>query len=400
MSVRGISQEKTLRAVELTTAPVPSSNVKERSIDWISVFEVVSDDLDQVTLLAFGHEIDGSERPSQLQVEEDYDVEATETIGDVGIERVVRVRQLFDDLRSKEVEWMTSLSSGKMGTAVEDYESAPTCLSLLSLEEAYHSALATIAWQWLSTLYRLPLSALPNRFQNAVTTPILTAIARTFWYCLKLLGALQLHCGRVVQSHTTWKQEIEASWRKTSPKKVPLATVLFLFDFSDGLMPPSHESIGTKAKQLWALLQALYQQQLFEELARHFVRNETCGGYYQDHHAVSATDRARMTTPCEETCESKLIALEATWKLVIVLARIFDDSDKDETVNDAQWAIVQDLFSPYNRASQKTKNKYWAQMRVEVSETLGINSSRKSYSVAAYFDDVSLKLNFSSLCSA
>ncbi|KAI9913868.1 hypothetical protein PsorP6_006651 [Peronosclerospora sorghi] len=427
MSVRGISQEKTLRSVELTPAPVSSSSVKEQSIDWTSVFEVVSDDpgedstvtavscQDQVTLLAFGHEIDGSERPSQLQVEEDYDVEATETICDVVIERVARVRQLMHDLRSKEVEWMTSLSSGKLGTAVEDYESAPTWLSLLSLEEAYHSALATLACQWLSTLDRLPLSALPKYVQvvldqvaalirhlpdcnalfhgcnsyffffevvsrNAVTTPLLTAIARTFWYCLKLLGALQLHCGRAVQSHTTWKQEIEASWRKTSPKKVLLATVLFLFDLyvyfpsshrmdrggtscsqpalslwmlvrascssSDGLIPPSHESIGTKEKQLWALLQALYQQLLFEELARHFVRNETCGGYYQDHHAVRATDRAHITTPCEETCESKLLALEATWKLVIVLARIFADSDKDETVYDAQWAIVQDLLCP------------------------------------------------------
>ncbi|KAI9918702.1 hypothetical protein PsorP6_011824 [Peronosclerospora sorghi] len=138
---------------------------------------------------------------------------------------------------------MTSLSSGKMGTAVEDYESAPTWLSLLSLEEAYHSALATLAWQ------------------NAATTPLLTAIARKFWYCLKLLGALQLHCGCVVQSHTIWKQDIEASWRNTSPKKVLLVTVLFLFNLYV-YFPSSHRMYrgGTSCSQLalslWMLVRA------------------------------------------------------------------------------------------------------------------------------------------------
>ncbi|KAL4100485.1 hypothetical protein PRIC1_008277 [Phytophthora ramorum] len=182
------------------------------------------------------------------------------------------------------------------------------------------------------------------------------------------------------------KQSIEDLFLKILPvNRVILAVVLFLFDLhlylpsshrlseSDtswsGQLPAlslwllvrscctsavgldqSQESLFTREKQFWALLQAVYRQRYFDELARCFVRSESCGGYLRDF-APKATDENDIELR-EEVLESQLLALESTWDLLTVLSRVYIDegvNGREDTLADARWAVVKDLLHPETR---------------------------------------------------
>ncbi|EEY63577.1 uncharacterized protein PITG_15947 [Phytophthora infestans T30-4] len=282
---------------------------------------------------------------------------------------------------------MDSLSRGGLG-AVDDegYAGTSEWIVLVSLEEAYHRAIASFAVQLFLTLEGVSPSTLPSCLKvileeitalirqlpdcdslfngckayfyffevasrDAATTPFLTAVSRTYWYCLNVL------------------QEVEDAFRRVLPvNRFILAVVLFLFDLYiylpsshrmeenrvDGLQggsspalslwmlvrgccssptgvdQPGHESLSGKEKHFWAMLQAVYRQRYFDELARCFARSESCGGYLRDFER-SATG-AGKTEDCDEVFESQLLALEATWDLLGVLTRIYalPDDDKHE----------------------------------------------------------------------
>ncbi|EGZ16056.1 hypothetical protein PHYSODRAFT_506929 [Phytophthora sojae] len=275
---------------------------------------------------------------------------------------------------------MESLSRGSLGAIDEEgYATAPEWISLVSLEERYNTAISSFSAQVLQALEAASPSALASHLEiileevsalirqlpdceslfggckayffffevasrDAATTPLLTAISRAYWYCLNLLSA-----------------EIDDLFFKKLPvNRVTLAVVLFLFDLylylptshhlddavnSSGALPAlslwllvrectmssaqaQEDSRISKEKDFWALLQAVYQQRYFDELARCFVRNESCGGYLRDFTPkVSNGDGIEHR---EEILESQLLAAESMWDLLAVLTRVYADEENKE----------------------------------------------------------------------
>ncbi|KAI9992774.1 hypothetical protein PInf_014642 [Phytophthora infestans] len=423
-----------LRPAATVNATIHRSNPE---IDWEAIFEVVVDDPDssagedvnapisrqeQEALLAFGYPVCGPLAPRHLFSDEEYELEDCDNFRALFTRRVSRLRQLVNDLRLQENIFMDSLSRGGLG-AVDDegYAGTSEWIVLVSLEEAYHRAIASFAVQLFLTLEGVSPSTLPSCLKvileeitalirqlpdcdslfngckayfyffevasrDAATTPFLTAVSRTYWYCLNVLVALRSVSDRLVRSYETIKQEVEDAFRRVLPvNRFILAVVLFLFDLYiylpsshrmeenrvDGLQggsspalslwmlvrgccssptgvdQPGHESLSGKEKHFWAMLQAVYRQRYFDELARCFARSESCGGYLRDFER-SATG-AGKTEDCDEVFESQLLALEATWDLLGVLTRIYalpDDDKHEDAVCDAKWAVVKDLLQP------------------------------------------------------
>ncbi|CAH0486829.1 unnamed protein product [Peronospora farinosa] len=440
ISFDNVDPAKSLRAAESISPTIHPDCSKQLPIDWETVFEVVSDstiasiykqDLApisrqvQVTLSAFGHEICGPLTPHHLLFDDEYTFEDCDSIDDVVKRRVARLRQLANDLRLQESSYMDSLSRGEMeGEQEEGCAAALEWALLVSLEEAYHTAIASFAAQLLEVLDAASPIVVANHLQvilyeiaalirqlpdcdslftgckayffffevastDAATTPFLTAVSRTYWYCLKLLVAIQSRCSRLIGSHAMIKKEIEHIFLTTLPvNRVTLAVVLFLFDLyiylpsshclkdrdeslsghlpalslwmlvrscctsSIGLDQPQQESLATKEKHVWALLQAGYRQHYFDKLAWRFVRGESCGGYLQDYEPKT-TDRSTIEN-CNEVLKSQLLALEVTWNLLAVLTRIYADNHDNEHEEavlssdgcDAKWAVVKDLLHP------------------------------------------------------
>ncbi|CAH0518572.1 unnamed protein product [Peronospora belbahrii] len=429
---------KSLRKAEPSDPTIHSGSLTQLPIDWETVFEVVFDDpitlsyrenaatiprQVQMTLLAFGYEICGPLTPHHLSFDEEYAFEDCDGIHDNVKRRVARLRQLVNDLRLQENSFMSSISRVDLDAVHEARcEDAPEWISLVSLEEGYHTAIASFAVQVVEALAAVSPTAMANHIQvildeiaafirqlpdcdslftgckayffyfevayvDASTTPFLTAVSRTYWYCLKLLMAIRSRCDRLLGPHATIKKEIERIFRTTLPiNRVTLAVVLFLFDLyvylpsshvlekrgeslsgqlpalslwllvrncytsSISLDQPLQESSASKERQFWALLQAAYRQHYFDELAWCFVRSESCRGYLRDS-APKATDYSTPTENCNEVFKSQLLALEATWNLLAVLTRIFADDDDNEhqkAVCDAKWAVVKDLLHSDN----------------------------------------------------
>ncbi|ETL36471.1 hypothetical protein L916_11546 [Phytophthora nicotianae] len=437
ISFDDVTPERRQRPVEVVNTTIRPSNSNQHAVNWEAIFEVVVDgpsttsDEDAITaisrqekegLLAFGHPICGPLTPPYLFSDEEYEFEDPDRFRDIVTRQTLRLRQLVNNLRLQESTFVDSLSRGGLGAVDEEgYASTPEWIVLVSLEEAYHRAIASFAAQLLQALEGVSPSALSSCLEivlvevaalirqlpdcdslfngckayffffevasrDATTTPFLTAVSRTYWYCLDLLVALRPMADLLVGSHGTTKQKVEDVFRRALPvNRFILAVVLYLFDLyiylpsshraedqvvngspggaspalslwmlvrsccssSAGVDQTDHASLSAKEKHFWALLQAVYRQRYFDELARCFVRTESCGGYLRDFEP-NATDSSK-TEDCDEIFESQLLALEATWGLLAVLTRIYADPDDDkheEAVCDAKWAVVKDLLQP------------------------------------------------------
>lgn len=407
-----VAPAKRKQQADFSSPTIPSSSQKELSVNWEAVFEVVVDQTSPTTtgsnfaaiprqqrdkLLAFGHPICGVLVPRHLLCDMDLGFEDCDMFRGAVQRRSARLRQLINDLRLEENDFMESLSRGGLGAIDEEgYATTPEWISLVSLEERYHTAIASFSAQVLQALEAASPTFVANHLQiileeitalirqlpdcaslfggcksyffffevasrDAGTTPLLTAISRAYWYCLNLLSALRSACHSIVRSRAASKQEIDDSFFKKRPvKRLTLAVVLFLFDLYLYL-PPSHrlgdaESSGSslptlslwllvrdcttssvqaqpgshvsKETHFWALLQAIYQQRYFDELARCFVRNESCGGYLRDFTPmVSNGDGIEHH---EDILKSQLLAVESMWDLLAVLTRVYAGEENKE----------------------------------------------------------------------
>ncbi|KAG3086644.1 hypothetical protein PC121_g4843 [Phytophthora cactorum] len=390
ISFDDVTPEKRLRSAEVVNPTIHSSNSKQQAVNWETIFEAVVDgpststDEDaiaaisrqgQEALLAFGHPICGPLSPPHLFSGEEYEFEDGDSFRAIVTRRTSRLRQLVNDLRLQESTIMDSLSRGGLGAVDEEgFASTPEWILLVSLEEAYHRAIASLAVQLLQALEGVSPSALPSCLKVILEES--AALIRQLPDCDSLFNGLA--------SHGTAKQEIEDVLRTLPVNRFILGVVLFLFDLyiylpsshraedkgvdglpsgspalslwmlvrgccasSAGVDQSDHESLSMKEKHFWALLQAVYRQRYFDELARCFVRSESCGGYLRDFEP-NAMD-AGKTEDCDEVFESQLLALEATWDLLAILTRIYaepDDDKHEEAVCDAKWAVVKDLLQP------------------------------------------------------
>ncbi|KAK1941280.1 hypothetical protein P3T76_007146 [Phytophthora citrophthora] len=425
ISFDDLSSEKQFKPAEPTAPTIHPNNSKQQSTDWEAIFEIVSDSSSptdwsiltaisregQASLLAFGYPLQGTLAPSHLFTNGDWEFEDGDNFGAVVIRRVARLRQLLNDLRIQESRFMTFLSEGGLDIVDgDDYTSTAEWSVLVSLEDAYHKAIASLAASLLAALEGVSPSALPGCLKvvlaefgalirqlpdcnsllvgceayffffevasrDSVTTPLLTAISRTYWYCINLLSVLQ----PMVKSHATTKKDGQDS-KTELVDKVILAVVLFLFDWymylptshrlenkeGEGvprsLQPalslwmlvrscstisarvdkPNQDLLSAKEMQVWASVQAVHQQGCFDELARCFIRRESCGGYMSEKTTGSSNTENR-----DEAFESQLLALDATWDLLTVLTRIYaesDDSKHEEAVCEAKWGLVKGLL--------------------------------------------------------
>ncbi|KAL3670215.1 hypothetical protein V7S43_004528 [Phytophthora oleae] len=435
ISFDDFSPEKQLRPAESATPTIHPSNSKQQSIDWETIFEIVSDSSSptdrgiltaisregQALLLTFGYPLHGALTPSHLFLNDDWEFEDCDNFRAVVIRRVARLRQLLNDLRIQESRFMIFLSEEGLSTVDGDgYTNTAEWNVLVTLEDAYHKAIASLAAQLLVALEGLSPSALPDCLmvvltefgalirqlpdcnsllvgceayffffevasRDSVTTPLLTAVSRTYWYCVNLLTVLQPTAERLVELHAAAKQDVQDLKLVLSVDKVILAVVLFLFDWyiylptshrledkEDGGVPcspqpalslwmlvrscstssaqPAQGLLSAKEKQVWASLQAVYQQRCFDVLARCFIRRESCGGYLQKYSAKTTSNS--NTEDLNEAFESQLLALDATWDLLAVLTRIYaeaDDGKHEEAVCEAKWALVKVLLQPGER---------------------------------------------------
>ncbi|GMF50023.1 unnamed protein product [Phytophthora fragariaefolia] len=394
--------------VDFFCPTIPMISRKERTVRWEAVFDVVSDDDDLTTtdndmapislqqyevLLAFGHPISGPLTPRHLLFCDDQlDTDDCEMFHASIRRRSARLRQLLNDLRLEENSFMESLSRGELGIIDEEgFATVPEWISLVSLEERYHTFIASFAaqvqqaFQAMETLPSLTMLShlriildevaalirqLPDcgslfggcksyfffievASRDAVTTPLLTAISRAYWYCLNILLAAQTTCSTMLT-----KQEVDDLFLKSLPvNRVTLAVVLFLFDLflhlpsshrlgNPGMSNPGdrplpalslwllirdcstsaaqtqgqHDMRVIKETHFWALVQAVYQQRYFDELARCYLQKESAGGYLRDFTPKTFTgDDIEYR---EEILESQLLALESSWELLAVLTRI------------------------------------------------------------------------------
>ncbi|KAG1713109.1 hypothetical protein DVH05_000835 [Phytophthora capsici] len=432
ISFDNFTPDKQLRPAEPAAPTIHPSNSKQQSIDWDPIFEIVSDsspptDLTaisregQASLLTFGYPLQGVLTPSHLLFNGDWEFDECDNFGSVVIRRVARLRQLLNDLRIQESRFMTFLSEeGLVGTIDGDgYTNTAEWNALVSLENVYHKAIASLAAQLLAALGGDSSSALPGCLKvvlaefgafirqlpdfnsllvgceayffffevasrDSVTTPLLTAISRTYWYCVNLLSVLQPTVDRLVKSHATAKQDVE-DLNTVSVDKIILAVVLFLFDWfiylptshrledkEGGGFPcspqpalslwmlvrscsacparvdkPNQDLLSAKEMQVWGSVQAVYQQRYFDILARCFIRRESCGGYMQK--MSEKTTGGSNTENRDEAFESRVLALDATWDLLTVLTRIYaeaDDGKHEEAVCEAKWGLVKALLQP------------------------------------------------------
>jgi hypothetical protein len=265
--------------------------------EWSVIFDVVSDDPNvsvdgdmisrqgQEALLAFGHPIYGPHAPRHLFYDEGFEFEDCDSFRYIVTGRVARLRQRLNDLRLQESRFMDSLSrSSRSATDEEGYATTPEWISLVSLEDAYHTAIASFAAQVVEALGGVPPTALPSHLEivlqeiasllsqlpdcdslfsgckayffffevasrDAATTPLFTALSRAYWYCLDLLVTLRLTCSRWMETHGANKQAIEDAFLELLPAaRVGLAVARFLFDLYLYL-PSSHrlENEGNNA---------------------------------------------------------------------------------------------------------------------------------------------------------
>ncbi|TDH68439.1 hypothetical protein CCR75_006658 [Bremia lactucae] len=433
----GVVSEPQVRKMCTSSCTNQTSDSGPEIVDWKAIFDVVMYDS---SLLAdetgdtdisrkkedvycrFGYQISDSLAPLNSIHDEEFGFDDYESFEAVAARQFSRVRQSVNDLRICESAFMDSLSKGSTSAVnEEEYADTNEWIQLVSLGEAYHKAIASLAIQILQALKGITLLDLPKFLKitwkemaalirqlpdcdslfngckayffffevaarDAITTPLLTAVSRTFWYCLHMLEALRSLSDRLSETHDMVKQEIENVYRTILPiNRLILAVVLFLFDLYI-FLPSSHRvitigfdksppdsfpalalwilirncslslacvkksnetALSLKEKHVWALLQTVYRQRYFDKLACCFIRGESYGGYVRDFESKEQNNG--KSGICDETFRSKLLALEATWDLLAILSWIYSEPDAErheEAVCDAKWAVVKDLLYP------------------------------------------------------
>lgn len=246
-------------------------------VSWEAVFEVLPEfSMDskapssaQASLLRFGHLITKPSVQEQLQ-----------TTGFVRFAlsrdnityRASRLRQQLTDLRLQEFEVLETLPSGAEDRDEGDVERTSAWLALKAQDDAYHSDIAefcvsvvcgfkavqakdvidilsVVLQELVQSLRQLPdceslfvgcreyFFYFDVEAPNAKTTPLLSAVTRTYWYVLQLLFALQRSCERLqfpgqLKRHVGSILDPALDW-------IARAAMLFLFDWYLYL-PSSH----------------------------------------------------------------------------------------------------------------------------------------------------------------
>ncbi|TYZ69176.1 hypothetical protein PybrP1_012173 [[Pythium] brassicae (nom. inval.)] len=353
------------------------------------------------------------------------------------------LRQSLTALRVQESEFMKSLSgSGGGGASVDadtPYASLHDWTALVASAAHYHDLLArfvrcavrcvreglqlrplaaielvrAVVAEVSSTIGQLPdcealfesCRAYVFFFEvadrSAKSTPLLTAITRTYWYNIQVLLALKalgvgtdgvvalapdlvraaqdaaesvLPTNRAILAASLFLVDLylylpsayrfeatalasdgdsSAAPQDTSESAMPAVSLwLLLYDcFSSGTcsFQAGKLSAAGDGRDFWAFLQAMYRDHFVDHLAVAFTQERSSGGYLVD--GVPTISRAK--TDEDDVAEGRLLALQCAWDLCILLSAAFlrgDARESDGAISDARWAMVKDLLQPRTRS--------------------------------------------------
>ncbi|TMW60707.1 hypothetical protein Poli38472_000749 [Pythium oligandrum] len=324
------------------------------------------------------------------------------------------VRQGLTTLRLKEFSVMAALNSTKYGQKGEKLEDSLDWKLLNTEAEEYHSMLrsfsanTTLVFQDLEgaehesimkdlfveiarSLKQLPdcntvfgsLPAYPYFFNvaspEATTTPLLTAINRSYWYYIQILVVIK---DRYATLSRGGSMSSLAVLDILPPNRVALASCLFLVDLniylpvshrrnrplpeasnsnvalsapstpalslwlllqrllSDGALQVGTNSIGST--NLWTFLQTTYQQRFVEELVIGYLDHKSNGGYVRERAPVGL-DKGR--NKCA-VLQSQLFAADQMWDICVAIGSVHQTSSQEG--HDSQWGMVKELMHPTN----------------------------------------------------
>jgi hypothetical protein len=248
-------------------------------VSWDAVFEVLpalSMDLKsplsaQARLLRFGHLITKASVQTYLQATGFARFDLSREAAGVTY-RASRLRQQLADLRCQEFEVLESLPGGAESRGEGCVERTPAWLALQAQSDAYHRSIAELCmsiisgFQAISTevvidILSVVLDALLQLLRqlpdcesvftecreyffyfdaaapDAKTTPLLSAVSRTYWYVLQLLFALQRSCDG--QQFSVQTKKHVRSLLEPALDWIKRAAMLFLVDWFLYL-PSSH----------------------------------------------------------------------------------------------------------------------------------------------------------------
>lgn len=215
-----------------------------------------------------------------------------------------RLRQELADLRLQEFEVLESLPGGAESRDEEDVKRTPAWLALQAQGDAYHRSIAELCVSIISGFQTISTEAVIDTLSvvldellqllrqlpdcesvfvecreyfyyfemealDAKTTPLLSAVSRTYWYVLQLLFALQRSCNG--QEFPVQKKKHARSLLEPALDWVKRAVMLFLVDWflylpsshvlpestSDGDIDdefPADNTIEAPALSLWLLV--------------------------------------------------------------------------------------------------------------------------------------------------
>uniref|UniRef100_K3W7C5 Uncharacterized protein n=1 Tax=Globisporangium ultimum (strain ATCC 200006 / CBS 805.95 / DAOM BR144) TaxID=431595 RepID=K3W7C5_GLOUD len=229
--------------------------------------------------------------------------------------------------------------------------------------------------------------------RDAKTTPLLTSLARTYWYCIQSLLGLKKVNSMNATANATDTKSLDATIERILPiSRAILAASLFLVDLYLYLPssyrldqvpeagPNADENPNTEqfeeaansaislwlllydcfasgkcafqagklsgsgdGRDFWAFLQTMYRDHFIDHLAIAFVQEKSCGGYLFDHiPQISSKEH-------EEKAQGQLLALQSVWDLCLLFASIFPSTltkERDDAISEARWAVVKDLLQP------------------------------------------------------
>lgn len=344
------------------------------------------------------------------------------------------VRQRLNHLRERESEAILLIYDVKMDpeTGV-DLDSITAWPTAVELGNVYHqeligvvsavryiaeSAHSTHALQLVEAMIaelcastqqipdcRTVLSATPEYayfFEVAASgfrsTPIITAICRTYWYVLQCVILLKKCCeSRLQSSKVEWSVLFVST---LPPNRVALASCLFLVDlalhvpsahrfnepaqesiqprfedadypalslwlllhqlFAEGSLQSTKGSDGDNST-LWNFLQTTYRQHFVDDIGIRFTSGVGSGGYLRDRGPTisSAVDAS------DSCIQGKILAADTLWDLCGLLASVFKTVNipgAPATKSSPPWSLVKELLQvgdpdsmPLNQLNEKHK---------------------------------------------
>lgn len=272
----------------LRQVPSMEVNTKPRStnqLDWPSIFEFVSREFEDIVMfpLSSHHKLKCSRFGHQMSPQvPDILLQALDVDDRHGIEfdmsfAASRLRQKLSEIRFSEQEFIHLLMDRQSsGEDIEGkFKSFPEWISLVALEDAFHDSIAIWAARALELSRQLPIAQLTLHLRTCVfeisqilrslpdcnslfstpkaeyvfffelvdreakTTPVLSAIMHTFWYCVQTITALKSSCDTRESFSASDKEAIDSVFSELLPMRVILATARFLVDLYL-YMPASH----------------------------------------------------------------------------------------------------------------------------------------------------------------